>query len=384
MSTTTGLQLTPVVRDMPRSGIREIGDLAASLPGTVKLHIGEPDADTAPHIIEAAAAAARSGHTHYAPNAGIPELRAACAAKVGHVNGITATAEEVVLTTGAVTAIYSALAAVLVPGDQVLLPDPGWPNYAMMVAMCGATQCGYPVDATGGIDVDALEGLVTPRTRVIVLNSPSNPTGARVSREVLEQVHTFAERHDLWIIADDVYDQIVFDGDVVSVGALENRPRRVVSVFSFSKTYAMTGWRVGYVVAPVALADLIAKLQEPLVSCVNSPAQYAALAALEGPQGAVAESIARYSVRADLAVNLLRSGGAHVERPAGGFYLWLPVGERDGGEVALSLVTGHGVAVAPGPTFGQRGLHAVRLSLAASESDIRKGIRRILDSGLLS
>ena len=338
MSLISGLQLSPAVRDMARSGIREIGDLAGSLPGTVKLHIGEPDADTAPHIVEAAAAAARSGHTHYAPNAGIPELRAGCAAKVERVNGITANAEEVVITPGAVTAVYSALAALLVPGDHVLLPDPGWPNYVMMVSMLGATQSGYPVDATGGIDIDALERSITSCTRVIVLNSPSNPTGARVPTPVLEQVYAVAERHNLWIIADDVYDQIVFDGDVVSVGGLEDRPLRVVSVFSFSKTYAMTGWRVGYVVAPVELAELIAKLQEPLVSCVNTPAQYAALAALEGPQEAIVESVARYSARADLVVDLLHHGGVHVSRPAGGFYLWLPVGDRDGGEVAMSLV----------------------------------------------
>jgi aspartate/methionine/tyrosine aminotransferase len=370
---------------MPRSGVREIGDFADTLPGIIKLHIGEPDANTAPHIIEAAARAARSGHTHYAPNAGIPELREACAAKVARVNAIAASPLEIVVTPGAVTAIYSTLAAVLVPGDHVLLPDPGWPNYAMMTTTLGAMSTGYPVDATTGeIDIGELERLVTPRTRVIVVNTPSNPTGARVPRRVLQRLYTFAEEHDLWIIADDVYDQIVYDGEVVSAGGLEDRPTRVVSVFSFSKTYAMTGWRVGYLVAPPQLADLVAKLQEPVVSCVNTPAQHAALAALEGPQDEVALSVARYSARSNLAVDLLRVGGVTVAHPGGGFYLWLPVEPRDGDAAARELVTAHGVAVAPGGTFGVRGRQAVRLSLAAAEEDIREGIARILGSGLLT
>lgn len=380
-----GLRFSPTVRDMRRSGIRDIGDRAAARPGTVALHIGEPDADTAPHIVAAADAAARGGHTHYAPNAGIPQLREACAAKVGRVNGITATPHEIVVTSGAVTGIYSTLAAVLVPGDHVLLPDPGWPNYAMMTAMLGAGHSGYPVNATtGGIDVSDLERRVTDRTRVIVVNSPSNPTGTRVPRIDLENLYTFAEEHDLWIIADDVYDQIVFDGDVVSAGALEGRPGRVISVYSFSKTYAMTGWRVGYVVATPELAGLVAKLQEPLISSANTPAQYAAVAALEGPQDAVAASVKRYAERADLVVDQLRSGGIDVSGPVGGFYLWLPTGDSDGADVALKLVSGHGVAVAPGPTFGEQGRHAVRVSTAASEEALKDGVARILGSGLLS
>lgn len=379
------LQISAAVRDLPRSGIREIGDLAAARSGTVRLEIGEPDADTPRHIAEAAARAVRNGATHYSPNAGIPELRAALSDKVQRVNGITAPPDQIVVTTGAVTGIYSALSAILTPGDHVLLPDPGWPNYSMMVSLLGSEDSGYPVDtATGHIDVGDLESLLTARTQAIVLNSPSNPTGARIPQADLRKVHEFATDHGLWIIADDVYDEIVFDGEVVSIGALEPVPERVVSVFSFSKTYAMTGWRVGYVVAPAELAELVAKLQEPMVSCANSPAQHAAVAALAGPQEVVASTVRTYAERAKLAVALLRAGGIEVSLPEGGFYLWLPTGERDGGDVARELVRDHGVAVAPGPTFGESGRHAVRISLAASEDNLREGILRILGSGLLS
>ncbi len=378
------MQIAPAPRGMPRSGIREIGEIAAVTPGVVRLEIGEPDVNTPPHIVEAADRAARDGHTHYSPNAGIPALREALTEKLRSVNAVTADPAEIIVTNGAVSAIFSTLAAILTAGDEVLVPDPGWPNYRMMVTLLGGRAVAYPVPREGAAaDLEALAARTSPRTRAIILNSPSNPTGGLIDPVTQRELHEFAERHDLWIIADDVYDQIVFDTAPYSLGAVESAPTRVITVGSFSKTYAMTGWRVGYLAAPRRLAEVIAKIQEPVVSCVNTPAQHAALAALQGPQGFVRDSVATYARRALIASGLLRDADVDFLPPRGGFYLWASTGGAPGADVARALVRDHGVAVAPGATFGESGQHAVRIALANTEEQIREGITRLLASGLL-
>jgi aspartate aminotransferase len=367
---------------MPRSGIREVMDLAWSLPGPViGLHVGEPSFVTPEHVRAGAAAALERGETRYVPNAGVPALREAIAAKVAARNGLAADPGQVVVSAGGMQALHVALAATVGAGDEVLIPDPGWPNFAMAVGLLQARPVGYALRAEAGFlpDLDELPGLITERTRALVVNSPSNPLGSVFHARLCETLVHFADAHDLWVISDECYDAITFEPEHVSPGRWDTQGR-VLTCFSFSKTYAMTGMRVGYLVAPPAVAATAAKLQEPLIACVNAPAQYAALAALEGPQDLIDEMRTTYRERRDAAAALLDAAGMGYLLPAGAFYLWVDVRDRCGGDVkgwALDLLRDRGVAVAPGTTFGARGEGWIRTSLATATDDLLEGLRRI-------
>jgi aspartate/methionine/tyrosine aminotransferase len=247
-----------IARSMPVSRIREIMELAWAYPEAIHLEVGEPDFPTPEHVVEAAQGAARMGLTRYAPNAGIPELREALAEKVTRRNGYGTRPDQVVVTQGGIQALYLTLRALLAPGDEVLLPDPAWPNYRMIAHLLGARVLSYPLVAEGGYlpRLEELERLVTPRTRAILVNSPSNPLGTVVHRELMEGLLLFARRHGLWFISDEVYDEVVFGDAFVSAGSVADHSDRLVSIYSFSKVYAMTGWRVGYLVAPSDLAKI--------------------------------------------------------------------------------------------------------------------------------
>jgi aspartate aminotransferase len=368
---------------MPRSGIRKVMDLAWSLPGPViGLHVGEPSFATPQHVRDAAAAALARGETRYAPNAGLPELRSAIAAKVTTLNRMRAEPEQVVVSAGGMEALFVALAATVRAGDEVLVPDPGWPNFAMAVQLLQARPVAYPLHAEDGFlpDVARLDGLVGPHTKAIVVNSPSNPLGSVFDAAVAEALCRFADHHDLWLISDECYDAITFDRPHVSPGAWDEQDR-VLACFSFSKTYAMTGMRVGYLVAPPSVAATAAKMQEPLIACVNVPAQRAALAALEGPQDQVEAMRRTYAERRDAATRLLDERGVGYLRPQGAFYLWIDVSDRCGDDVtawALDVLRERGVAVAPGPTFGPTGEGWVRVSLATETDDLLEGLGRIV------
>jgi aspartate aminotransferase len=368
---------------MPRSGIREIMDLAWSLPGPIiGLHVGEPSFATPDHVLEGARAALERGETRYVPNAGIPALREAIAAKVAERNGLRAEPGQVVVSAGGMQALYVALSATIGGGDEVLVPDPGWPNFAMAVGLLQARPVGYPLGPETGFlpDLAALADLVTPRTRALVVNSPSNPLGAVLTPELAEALCRFADDHDLWLISDECYDAITFEAEHVSPGRFD-RAGRVLSCFSFSKTYAMTGMRVGYLVAPEAVAATAAKMQEPLIACVNAPAQYAALAALEGPQEHIATMRDAYRERRDAAAALLDEAGTGYLLPQGAFYLWIDVRDRAGGDVkawALEQLRTQRVAVAPGTTFGAGGEGWIRVSLATATEDLLEGLRRLV------
>lgn len=374
--------LAPNAEQMPRSGIRRIMDLAWSLGGPIiGLHVGEPSFLTPDHVRKAAEQALERGETRYVPNAGIPALRAAISEKVRLRNGLDAAPEQVVVSAGGMQALYVALSATVHAGDEVLIPDPGWPNFAMAVQLLQATPIGYGLTPENGFlpNIAELERLVTPRTRAIVVNSPSNPLGSVLSAELAEALCRFADAHDLWLISDECYDAITFDVPHISPGAYD-RQERVLSCFSFSKTYAMTGMRVGYLVAPPAVIETAAKMQEPLIACVNAPAQYAALAALEGPQDGVEAMRATYQQRRDAAMQLLDEAGTRYLQPAGAFYLWIDVRDRCGGDVdewALRLLRDRRVAVAPGTTFGPMGQGWIRVSLATETSDLLEGLRRV-------
>lgn len=369
---------------MRRSGIREVMDLAAGRPDVIHLEVGEPDFATPEHIVAAGARAGYDGFTRYTANRGILSLREAIAAKLQRSNGIVATPDDIVVTAGGVNAILASLVALVEPGDAILIPSLGWPNYEMMAAVLHAEIRRYPLLAERDFapDFDAIDALASDgRAKVLIVNSPSNPTGAVWSPETIARSVDVAARHDLWVVSDEVYEDIVFEGAHVSPATLDP-DGRVISTFSLSKTYAMTGWRIGYAVATPALATLIAKVQEPVVSCPTAVAQKAAEAAVDGPQDCVAVMREAYRERRDLAVELLRAAGMLVTVPHGAFYILADVSRagRDSYAISRRLVAEHRVAVAPGETFGPSGAGLVRISLATGRDLLEEGIGRLTDA----
>lgn len=368
------------ITSMPRSGIREIMELASGVEGAIHLEVGEPNFNTPEHICEAGAKAGFDGFTKYTPNAGIPPLREALVEKVRERNGIDASVDQLVVTSGAVAGLYSTMAALVDPGSEILLPDPSWPNYALMMQLQGIEPKHFPLTSQNGLVPNAaeIEPLITERTKAIIHNSPGNPTGAITPRSSLEELLELAREHDLWVFTDEVYDEMWFDEPPVAMGPLDV-DGRVVSFFSMSKTYAMTGWRVGYLVAPDGVGDLIIKAQEPITSCVNAPAQMAALAAITGPQDCVVEMREGYASRRDQVVDLLEDSGVPYVRPTGAFYLMVDVSPSgtQGMDFARRLVLERGVAVVPGTTFGPDSGQYVRVSLATETGALLEGVTRL-------
>jgi aspartate aminotransferase len=343
---------SPTSDRVPGSGIREIVNLVMERGGEIlRLEIGEPDFPTPAHIVEGGHLAALAG-ARYTQSAGTLQLREAISAKLERVNSLDCPPQQVIVCQGAVQGCSAVLSALLSPGDEVLIADPAWPNYEMLVLLHGAVPVRYPTPPERGFlpAVEEIERLVGPRTRALVVNTPSNPAGAVFPPELVAALVELAGRHDLVLLADEVYDELIFEGAAANAASLD--PERVVGLYSFSKTYAMTGWRVGYVAAPKWLAPVLWKLQEPLISCVSEVSQAAAVAALEGPQDCVAEMRDAYRCRRDLVVRLLGDAGIAVAPPHGAFYLMLPFAPGvDGRLAALDLVE-HGVSVAPGSAFG--------------------------------
>jgi aspartate/methionine/tyrosine aminotransferase len=358
-------------------------ELALGLPDAIRLEIGDPDFPTPAHVIEAAAAAARAGFTHYSPGIGLPTLRELVAAKVAARNGFPCTPAQVVVTTGACGGLHACLLALLDAGDEVLIPDPGWTTLVPMAHAAGVVPAPYRLDRARGFGLDPAEiaARIGPATRALVLNSPANPTGAVAARAELEAVLALADRHGLWVLSDECYEELVFDGEHVSPASLGD-PDRVVSVFSFSKSYAMTGWRVGYAIATEPVARLLAKAQEPVVSGASTISQKAAEAALTGPQDVVAAMRDAYRRRRDAAVDVLERAGVGHVRPGGAFYLMADVSAAGlpAPEFARRLLLERRVAVVPGDAFGDGGAGMVRVSLAAADDAVAEGVGRLADA----
>jgi aspartate aminotransferase len=374
------VRFSRAVQAIPQSSIRELMELAWAVEDAIHLEVGDPSFPTPPHIVEAAAQAARDGWTRYVPSAGIPALREAIADKLRKQNGLEVEPDQVTVTAGGNAAVHTAMLSVLEPGDEILSPDPAWPNFRMIAGVLHAVERLYPLRAERGFlpEVEDLERARGPRTRAVLVNSPSNPLGTIIPAERLREVLAFAARHDLWVISDECYDQITFDDTFTSAAALGD-PGRVLSCFTFSKTYAMTGWRIGYLVGPPEGAALGEKVQQALVSCVNAPAQMAALAALTGPQGTVAEMRETYRERRDALLALFAEHSVSCVRPAGAFYTWVSVRDRapSAHQFAVELLRRERVAVAPGTAFGPAGEGWVRLSLASETDALLEGARRL-------
>ena len=372
--------MSETVGVMARSGIREIFDLALTIPDCIHLEAGEPNFPTPDHICEAAASAAAAGHTKYTPNAGIPELREAIAHKVSTRNGVPTTSDQVTVTPGGVAAAHGAIKALTDPGDGVLMADPSWPNFRMMADIQSLELQYFPTCAAEGFvpRAEHVEPHITETSKLLILNSPSNPTGAVISGDELSDLVQLARKHDLWIIADEVYDAISYGDPLVSAGTF-NDDGRIVLIYSFSKTYAMTGWRCGYSVTEQSVAAMITKCQEPTTSCVNSPTQWAAVAALTGPQDAVEDMRSQYQDRRDRSLEILSAAGVKASRPGGAFYIWIDISTSRLSDIdfARRLATERQVAVVPGTAFGPASGDFVRISLATAPELLFEGVERL-------
>lgn len=382
---TATIPLQPIASgpaEAAHSGIREVVNLALVTPGCIRLEVGEPNFPTPPHIVDAAIEFARKGHIKYTATAGMLSLRERLVAKLEGVNGIKATVANINCSVGGVGGIAGAIAALVEPGDEVLVPDPAWPNYRLMLAWAHGVLIPYPCPPESQFlpDPKEIERRITPRTKLLIVNSPCNPTGAVFPRKLLEELVDVAVRHNLYLLSDECYDEVILDGEHISPASFCT-DGRVISAFTFSKTYAMTGWRVGYVVANDSISDSITKVLESNSSCLPAICQKAAEAALDGPREPLREMVRAYRERRDLCVGLLEEAGLLISRPSGAFYIMADVGGSgmSSRDFAFDLVKSKQVAVAPGTAFGESASRAVRISLASSPEDLSEGIARMIE-----
>jgi len=356
--------------------------LEATGRSVIHLEIGEPDFDTPANIREAAKRALDEGATHYTPTVGIPELRAAIAADATARKGFAVTPDRVVVTPGGKPVMFFAILALIGDGDEVIYPDPGFPIYESMASYVGGKAVPCPVRQENGfrLDPSELASLVTPRTRLVILNSPANPTGGVSTREDLEQIAAVARDRDLVVLADEIYGRILYEGEHVSIASLPGMAERTILLDGFSKTYAMTGWRLGYGIVPEALITPFSRLIVNSVSCTNAATQWAGVEALTGPQDSVDAMVAEFRARRDLVVDGLNSiPGVTCLRPAGAFYAFPNIAGTGltGAELAEKLLKEGGVSVLAGTAFGHVGGDHLRLSYANSRPNLEEAILRM-------
>jgi aspartate/methionine/tyrosine aminotransferase len=375
--------LSHLPAEAAHSGIREISNEALRTPGAIRLDVGQPNFPTPKHIGDAGKRAIDENQTFYTHTQGMISLREKIAAKLERVNGIPVTPDRIACGPGGVGAIAAVFGAVLERGDEVLLPDPGWPNTRLMLAWTGARGVFYPCLAADAFqpDLDALARLVTPRTKLLLINSPNNPTGAVYPIATITRLVELAQRNNLWLLSDECYDQIILDGSWTSPASLAPEDPRIASVFTFSKSYSMTGWRIGYVAGSAELIDTATKVLESNSSCVSTISQVAAEAALDGPQDCVGEMVAAYRHRRDVVVDILREADMLVNEPTGAFYCMADISRShlNAHDFAFKLLRERGVSVAPGSAFGEVAAGAVRISLASSDTDLREGVGRLAE-----
>lgn len=371
--------VNPWAAALPTQQVREIIDLVAERPEVLRLEMGQPNFDTPDHVVDAAMRSLEGG-SGYTYSAGTWTLRAAIAHRLRKERGFDLDDDQVVVTQGGVQGVSLIMSTLVRAGDEVLIPDPAWPNFEMLAGLHGATPVFYPLRPDDGFlpDPEELESLITPRTTLIIINTPSNPTGASFPDELVDALVEIAERHDVTLLADEVYDELTFDG-LAPANAFARSENHVVGLYSYSKTYAMTGWRVGYVVAPRWLAPTLGRTQEPLLSCLPTFTQAGAEAATTGPHEPVERMRSAYEARRDVLVEGLRDGGIDVASPAGAFYLMFPLSPgADAWGATIDLIEQQEVALSPGTGYGTVCDEHLRVSLAADDEAIREGTSRIV------
>ncbi|MCA3288586.1 MAG: pyridoxal phosphate-dependent aminotransferase [Roseomonas sp.] len=375
----------PALAEIPGSLIREVSEAGRYMQDVIPLWFGEPDTVTPDFVREAAKAALDDGKTFYAPNPGIPPLREAIAAYLKRNNRPVATS-RVAVTASGVNALMLVAQALLSPGDRVVIPTPAWPNMDGIARVMGAEVADMPLRLMNGIwraDLDELLAAITPETKLLFLNSPGNPTGWTLKGAEQRAILEKCRQTGTWILADDVYERLYFAGDAApSFLEIADEQDRVVSVNSFSKSWAMTGWRLGWIVAPPALMDAIGKLNEFNMSSAPTFIQHAGVVALDQGDGFIAETRARYLKARDIAHAALSSiPGIAAPRPDGAMYLFLKVeGCTDSLGLAKSLLHSARVGIAPGAAFGAGGEGHLRLCFAQSEARIREASGRLAEA----
>ncbi|GBD94316.1 aspartate aminotransferase [bacterium BMS3Abin05] len=352
----------------------------------VHLEIGEPDFDTPAHIREATKKAIDEGYTHYGPAPGIPELRKAIAESIGAARNITVNSDQVVVTLGAKPIIFFSILALAQAGDEVIYPDPGFPIYESVINFTGARQVPIPLreEKEFRFDVDELRPLINDRTKMIILNSPHNPTGGMLSPSDLEAVAEMVRGRDIVILSDEVYEFILYENKFHSIASLPGMQEKTIILHGFSKTYAMTGWRLGFGVMPEWLAECITQLQVNSNSCPNSFIQYGGIAAIKGPQDESRKMVAEFKRRRDVIVDGLNHlDGVSCLTPGGAFYVFPNIKDlikqtgKDTKELAEYFLKEAGIAVLSGTAFGEYGEGYLRLSYANSVENIQKAVQRM-------
>ena len=370
------------VAQVPPSGIRRFFDIAATMDDVISLGIGEPDFVTPEPILRAGIEALNRGETSYTSNAGIIKLREALSAHLEKMYGVQYDpATEIQVTVGVSEALYLALTATLNPGDEVIIPQPCFVSYAPEVIFAG----GIPVPVATTVETDfqitpeAIEAAITPRTKVLLIGYPSNPTGAVMTREALLQVASIAERRDLLVISDEIYDQLVYGVDHVCFPSLPGMRERTILLQGFSKAYAMTGWRVGYAAAPANLLTPMYRVHQYTIMSAPTVAQHAALAALQVGEPYVQEMVAEYDRRRRLIVGGLNEIGLTCFEPKGAFYAFpsIQVSGMTDNEFAENVLSEERVAVVPGSAFGESGAGYVRCSYATAYEKIEEALERL-------
>jgi len=370
------------IADVPPSGIRRFFDIAATMDDVISLGIGEPDFPTPEPIVQAGIEALKRGETHYSSNSGLMELRRAIAEHLDRMYGQTYNPEsEVLVTVGVSEALHLALAATLDPGDEVIIPHPCFVSYAPEVVFAGGTPVIIPttVEHDFQVTAEAIRDAITPRTKVLLIGYPNNPTGAVMSRERLNEIAAVAKQHDLLVISDEIYDRLVYGVKHVCFPSLPGMYERTVLLQGFSKAYAMTGWRIGFIAAPCGILDAMRKVHQYTIMCASTVAQYAALTALQEGEPYVQEMVAEYDRRRRLIVDGMNEIGLKCFEPQGAFYAFpsIEITGMEGTEFAETLLHEEKVAVVPGHAFGKAGEGYVRCSYATAYEKIEEALERL-------
>ena len=339
--------------------------------------LGEPDFKTPDHICEAAKKALDLGYTHYTSSAGITELREAIAEKLQEENKVAVNAEEVIVTPGGKQAIYEVMMSLLDEGDEVIVLDPAWVTFEAAIKIAGGRPK-WVKRLEERVNYKALESAVSKKTKMIVINSPNNPVGYVLGKNELKEIAELAREHDLLVLSDEIYEKIIYEQNHVSIASLDGMQERTILINGFSKTYAMTGWRIGYAVAPSEILQGMLKIQQHSVTCTSSISQFAALAGLINSQECVAEMVAEFKKRRDVIVRRLNSIVLPSLNPEGSFYVFANTSEYGNGiDFTERLLKEGYIIVTPGSAFGHAGTDYVRFSYATSMQNIIEGMDRM-------
>ena len=374
--------LSEAGREIPPSGIRKFFDIVYSTPDCISLGVGEPDFVTPWRISDTGIFAIKDGYTHYTPNRGLPELLKLVSAWIKKNHGSEySPEEEIVITMGVSQGLDISLRSIINPGDEVIIFEPCYVSYPSTIRLLQGVPVAVPMYFKDDfqIDIDRLKAAITPKTKAILLNYPSNPTGSTIDRETLEKIAALAIDHNLIVLSDEIYSSIIYGGRHFSIISIPGMKERTVYLNGFSKSHAMTGWRLGYVAGPTYFIDVLLKIHQYTALCAPSISQYAAIEAMQNSDNDVASMRKEYLKRRNYIVRRFNDIGLPCMYPGGAFYVFpdrSPTGLQ-AEEFALGLLKAEGVAVVPGDVFGEPGKNHIRCSFATSIENIKEAMRRI-------